>query len=129
MPAPPAVGVGPTAALRLVGALVALLGLAHFVSAWRTHQRGLDTATDRGNQASLALVLAGLVGQIALLEAGAGFIASALWLFTLTARGFGEPLRARLLGIGAALSLAVHLFFTKALSLSLPAGPLERLLG
>jgi putative tricarboxylic transport membrane protein len=129
LPASPAVGVGPTAALRLVAAIVAVLGLAHFATAWRSRRQGAAFATDRGNKASLALVMAGLVGQILLLEIGAGFVASSLWLFTLTARGFGERMAARLLAIGAVLSFAVYLFFTKALSLALPAGPLERLLG
>lgn len=129
LPAAPAVGVGPAAALQLVGILVALLGLAHFVAAWRARQAGVDVATDRGNHGSLAIVLAALVGQIVLLEFGAGFIASSIWLFALTARGFGERVRAKLLGIAAVLSILVYLFFTKALSLALPAGPLERLIG
>jgi putative tricarboxylic transport membrane protein len=128
LPASPAVGVGPAVALRLVGVLVGLLGLAHFVSAWRARAAGHADATDRGNHASLAIVLAALVGQIVLLELGAGFIAASLWLFALTARGFGEHFSAKLLAIGLALSVAVYLFFTKALSLALPAGPLERLL-
>jgi putative tricarboxylic transport membrane protein len=129
LPPPPAVGVGPSAALRLVGVLVALLGLAHLVGAWRARRAGHAASTDRGNHASLGIVLAALVGQIALLEAGAGFIASSLWLFALTARGFGERLSPKLLAIGAVLSVAVYLFFTQALSLALPAGPLERLIG
>lgn len=129
LPVPPAVGVGPSAAMRLVGALVALLGLTHFVSAWRARQRVHVQATDTGNKTSLGLVMAALVGQILLLELGAGFILGAVWLFTLTARGFGEPMHAKLLAIGGALSVVVYLFFTQALSLALPAGPLERLLG
>ena len=128
LPPAPAVGVGPSAALRLVGGLVALLGLAHFVSAWRARQAGHVHAGDRGNHTSLGIVLAALVGQIVLLEVGAGFMISSLWLFALTARGFGERIGPKLLGIGAVLSVAVYLFFTKALSLALPAGPLERLL-
>jgi putative tricarboxylic transport membrane protein len=129
LPAPPAVGVGPSAALRLVGVLVAVLGVAHFVSAWRARQAGQSGATDRGNHASLGIVLAALIGQIALLEIGAGFILSSLWLFALTARGFGERMAPKLAAIGAVLSIVVYLFFTKALSLALPAGPLERLIG
>lgn len=129
LPVSLAVGVGPGAALRLVAAIVALLGIAHFASAWRARQQGMDRATDTGNQPSLALIMAGLVGQILLLELGAGFVLSSLCLFTLTARGFGERISIKLLAIGAALPLAVYLFFTKALSLALPAGPLERLLG
>ncbi|HEX2547889.1 MAG TPA: tripartite tricarboxylate transporter TctB family protein [Ramlibacter sp.] len=128
---PPAstAGVGPAAALQLVAVIVAVLGLGHLASAWRARQAGHATPLDRGNHRSLAIVLAALIGQIALLEAGAGFILSSLWLFALTARGFGERIHLKLLLIGAALSLAVYLFFTKALSLALPAGPLERLLG
>ena len=129
LPPPPAVGVGPSAALRLVGVLVALLGLAHFVSAWRARRAGHVESADRGNHASLGIVLAALIGQIALLEIGAGFIASSLWLFALTARGFGERIGPKSIAIGAVLSVAVYLFFTQALSLALPAGPLERLLG
>lgn len=128
LPAAPAVGVGPALALRLVGAFVAILGIAHLVSAWRARKAGHDHAVDRGNPASLGIVLAALVGQIVLLEAGAGFIVSSLWLFALTARGFGERIAPKLLAIGAALSVAVYLFFTKALSLALPSGPLERLI-
>ena len=128
LPPGPAMGVGPAAALWLVGALVALLGLAHFVSAWRARQAGHSDAGERGNHRALGIVLAALVGQIVLLEVGAGFMISSLWLFALTARGFGEPIGPKLLGIGAVISLAVYLFFTKALSLALPAGPLERLL-
>ena len=81
LPPAPSVGVGPSAALRLIGVLVAALGLAHFVSAWRARQAGLVEARDRGNHTSLGIVLAALVGQIVLLEIGGGFIISSVWLF------------------------------------------------
>jgi putative tricarboxylic transport membrane protein len=129
LPPPPATGVGPSAAMRLVAVFVGILGLAHFVSAWRARAAGHDTPTDVGNHRSLGIVVAALVGQIVLLELGAGFILSSLWLFGLTARGFGERVGFKVVAIGLALSVAVYLFFTKALSLALPAGPLERLLG
>jgi putative tricarboxylic transport membrane protein len=129
LPVSPAVGVGPSAAPKLVGVLVAVLGLAHFATAWRARRAGHAEATDRGNHASLFIVLGALIGQIVLLEIGAGFILSSAWLFALTARGFGKPIGPRPLAIGAVLSVLVYLFFTKVLSLALPAGPLERLLG
>jgi putative tricarboxylic transport membrane protein len=129
LPVSPAVGVGPSAALKLVGAIVAILGLCHFVGAWRARKAGHAHATDHGNRTSLAIVLAALVGQILLLEAGAGFILSSLWLFALTARGFGQRLGPKSAAIGATLSVLVYVFFTKALSLALPAGPLERIFG
>jgi putative tricarboxylic transport membrane protein len=129
LPVSPAVGVGPSAALKLVGAIVAVLGVCHFVGAWRARAAGHSQATDHGNRASLGIVLAALVGQILLLEVGAGFILSSLWLFVLTARGFGERVRPKSFAIGAILVTLVYFFFTKALSLALPAGPLERLFG
>ena len=129
LPASPAVGVGPAVAMELVAVLLAILGAAHLASAWRAHEAGHHQATDRGNHKALGIVMAALIGQIALLEVGSGFIASSLWLFALTARGFGERIGPKLIGIGAVLALSVYLFFTKALSLALPAGPLERLLG
>ena len=129
LPASAAIGVGPGVALKLVSGIVGLLGVAHLVTAWRAWRRGPSGPTDRGNKASLAAVIAGLLGMILALEFGAGFVPSAAWLFVLTAIGFGEKLCLRLVAIGAALPLLVYLFFTKALSLALPAGPLERLLG
>jgi putative tricarboxylic transport membrane protein len=133
LPAPPVVGVGPSAAMRLVAVIVALVGVAHFFSAWRVRAReprlAGDAAPIHGNLGSLAWVLGGLVGLIAILQLGGGFVAASTWLFVATARGFGAPLSAKSFGLGVVLSSLVYLFFTRALSLGLPAGPLERLLG
>lgn len=124
---PPAVGgVGPAAAPRLVCALLAALGVAHLVTAWR--QRALQVMVDRGNHRSLSWVMAALLGLIAVLEFGGGFVIGAAWLFVATARGFGEAIHWRSVLLGSVLSLAVYLFFTRVLSLALPSGPLERLL-
>ena len=39
LPPPPTVGVGPSAAMRLVAIVVAVLGAAHLVAAWRARGR------------------------------------------------------------------------------------------
>lgn len=127
LPAFTTAGVGPAAAPRLVGALVALLGVAHLVLAWRRHGAAIGEPS-HGNLASLAWVMAALVGLMAAIGFEAGFIAGSTWLFAATARGFGERLSVKSVGIGLALSVAVYLFFTRVLSLALPAGPLERLI-
>ncbi len=126
LPPPPVMGVGPSAAPRLVGLLVAGIGIAHLVAAWRA--RGARVVADRGNHRSLAWVLAGLVGLIVALQGGGGFVVGAAWLFIATARGFGEAIRMRPIAIGIVLSVLVFLFFTRVLGLALPAGPLESLL-
>lgn len=131
LPPGAALGVGPAAAMRLVSALVAVLGAAHFVIAWRGRSRGTESGmlpASTANRSALAWILAALGGLMLVLQLGGGFIAAAAWLFVLTARGFGAPVGARSIGLGITLSATVYLFFTKALSLGLPAGPLERLL-
>ncbi len=120
-------GVGPAVAMRLVAGLVALLGAAHLVQAWRGRAAPAPAASAQPvNRAALGWVLGGLAGLMLILQAGGGFVLASAWLFALTARGFGVPLGWRPIGIGAALSLLVYGFFTKALSLGLPAGALER---
>lgn len=128
------VGVGPAAAMKLIGGFVALLGVAHVVGAWRRRAQLLATGeieapADRGNHASLAWVFGALVGLIVILQVGGGFVLGSAWLFVGTARGFGQKISAKSVVIGVVLSVAVYLFFTQALSLALPSGPLERLLG
>jgi putative tricarboxylic transport membrane protein len=121
-------GVGPAAAMRLVAALLALLGIAHLVTALRNRRPPAAAAgAEPPNRQALAWVLGALAGLMLILQAGGGFIVAAAWLFALTARGFGEPLGVRSIGLGATLSAVVYFFFTKVLSLGLPAGPLERL--
>lgn len=134
LPAPSAVGVGPSAAMRLVAVLVAVLAAAHWISAWRQRASvrsgaGVESAPVHGNHASLAWVLGGLLGLIAILQLDGGFVAASTWLFVATARGFGQRLSPKSFGIGFGLSALVYVFFTRTLSLALPAGPLERLLG
>lgn len=132
LPAPSTVGVGPSAPMRLVAAFLALLGVAHFIAAWRKRARELAGAprgapTSYGNLAALAWVLGALIGLIIILELGGGFILASTWLFVGTARGFGERFSPKSIIAGLVLATLVYLFFTKILSLGLPAGLLERL--
>lgn len=127
-----AVGVGPTAAMRIVALLLVVLGLAHVVAALRLRAalHGKETSELGAvltNRAALGWVLAGLVGMILVLQLGGGFVIGSTWLFVATARAFGQPIRIKSPAIGALLAAVVYAFFTRALSLSLPAGPLERL--
>ena len=134
LPPPSIVGVGPSAAMRLVAAFVALLGIAHAIAAWkqRASVRAGEASESHGaygNRASLAWVLGGLLGLIAILQLGGGFVLASTWLFVGTSRGFGERIAPRSIVAGLALTSLVYLFFTRTLSLALPAGPLERLFG
>lgn len=134
LPAPSVVGVGPSAAMRLVAVFVAVIAAAHCIAALRQRARvltggGPASAPSRGSHASLAWVLGALLGLIGILQLGGGFVAGSTWLFVGTARGFGQRLSAKSFAVGFGLSAVVYLFFTETLGLALPAGPLERLLG
>ncbi|CAN5545329.1 tripartite tricarboxylate transporter TctB family protein [soil metagenome] len=133
LPAAQAVGVGPGAAMKLVSLLLVVLAIAHAVSAIKAYRAGIVAgpplmSPDKVNAAALGWVMGGLVGLILVLQFGGGFIIGSAWLFAATAKGFGQPLRIKSPLIGLVLALLVYAFFTKALSLSLPAGPIEHLL-
>ena len=133
MAPPQAIGVGPTAAMRIVAVLLAVLGVAHFVAAFRLRRALRERQSHEldellTNRVALAWVLGGLVGMIVVLQVGGGFILGAGWLFVATARAFGQRIRIASPVAGFVLAFLVFAFFTKALSLSLPAGPLERVL-
>jgi len=76
-----------------------------------------------GNGRALGFVTLGAVADVILLEP-AGFIAASSVLFCCAARGFGSRRWARDAVLGLAFSTGAYLLFTRALSLSLPAGRL-----
>ena len=66
--------------------------------------------------------------MIVLIGIGGGFIPAMTILFAATATGFGRRAILTDLAIGFVLGVVTYLIFSKVLSLSLPMGPLERLL-
>ena len=115
-------GVGPTAMPYVVCAGLAVLGLAHFIVALKD---GLPKPEEADGKALLWIV-GGLVACIAF---GGGFIIATAIIFACTARGFGRDALIVDLVIGAVLGTIIYLVFLKLLTLSLPTGPLGRLLG
>jgi putative tricarboxylic transport membrane protein len=77
---------------------------------------------------ALALILGGLAALIALIALGGGFIPATAVLFAAVATAFGRRAILTDLLIGLALGLMTYLLFAKLLALTLPTGPLERLL-
>jgi putative tricarboxylic transport membrane protein len=116
-------GVGPTAMPYVACFGLTVLGLAHLVVAFKD---GIPKpeAADTG---AILWIIGGLIGLVACITLGGGFVIAAAIVFACTARGFGR--RALLVdgAIGLALGLAIFLMFSKLLTLTLPSGPLERL--
>jgi putative tricarboxylic transport membrane protein len=117
-------GIGPKAMAHVVGAGLVLLSVGNFLLAWRAN----FPARERVDLRAVALMLGGLAALIVTVGLGGGFIAATAMLFAATAAAFGRRSPHIDLAIGLVLALAIYLLFDKLLALSLPAGPLERLL-
>jgi putative tricarboxylic transport membrane protein len=117
-------GLGPWAMPYLVAAGLAVLALGNVVSAWL----GGLPPREEVDWSAVLIVLAGLAGLIVVIGIGGGFIVAVALLFAATATAMGRRRPAVDLGIGLGLGLLVYVMFAKLLALSLPAGPIERLI-
>ena len=119
----PVYGVGPRAMPILVACGLVLLAIGNAIIAWRGGFPGRENYDPK----ALGLILGGLVALIAIISLNGGFIPATTVLFAATAAAFGRRAILTDLAIGFVLSVVVYLMFSKVLSLSLPAGPIERL--
>jgi putative tricarboxylic transport membrane protein len=114
--------VGPTTFPYVVAAGLALLAAGTAVSAWR----GGFPEREADRIGPMLWIVGGLVAQMLLLKT-AGFSIATGALFALAARGFGRGPLWLTLPMGIVLAFVIWLIFARLLNLSLPAGPLERL--
>ncbi|MDU6833883.1 MAG: tripartite tricarboxylate transporter TctB family protein, partial [Bradyrhizobium sp.] len=90
--------------------------------------RGNLPPRESADPVAVLLILAGLALLIAIIGFGGGFILATTALFVTTSAAFGRRDFVTDLVIGAVLTTLIYLAFDRLLTLSLPAGPLERLL-
>lgn len=117
-------GFGPAAVPYVIAAGLVILGLAHVVMAFR----GTWPEPERSDLPPILIILGGFAALIALIGLGGGFIPATAILFAATATAFGRHAILTDLCIGLVLAIVVFLIFDKLLTLSLPYGPIERLL-
>jgi len=117
-------GLGPKAMPVVVASGLMLLALGNFVVALRGGPGPREDADPR----AVLLILGGLAALTAIIGLGGGFIVATAILFAATATAFGRRAIVADLAIGFVLGFVLFLLFDKVLTLSLPAGPLERLL-
>ncbi|MCY1533417.1 Tripartite tricarboxylate transporter TctB family protein [compost metagenome] len=115
--------VGPTVFPYIIAGGLLLLSVGTLISAVR---RGFPERTD-DNFGPIMWIVGGLVAQMLLLS-WAGFSIATGVLFAFTAKGFGRGPLWKTIPIGAVFAFIVWFIFAKGLQLSLPAGPLERLI-
>jgi putative tricarboxylic transport membrane protein len=117
-------GMGPEAMPVVIASGLALLAIGNLIDALRGHLPARESA----DPVPVVLILAGLALLIGIIGFGGGFILATSALFVTTSAAFGR--RAVLVdsAIALVMSTLVYLAFDRLLTLSLPAGPLERLL-
>jgi len=120
----PTYGLGPKMMAYVVAAGMAVIGIANLIMAWQ----GGFPERESYDPKAIALILGGFAALIAIIAFGGGFIPATAVLFAATAAAFGRKAVHIDLGIGLVLGIVVYLLFDKVLTLSLPAGPLERLM-
>jgi putative tricarboxylic transport membrane protein len=117
-------GPGPKAMPIVVAVGLFVLAVANAIMAYRGDLPERESTDWR----AIALILGGLAVLIALIKWGGGFIVGTGILFAAVSAAFGRRAFLVDLLIGLVLGLVVFLLFAKLLTLSLPTGPIERLL-
>jgi putative tricarboxylic transport membrane protein len=116
-------GMGPQVMPILIAIGLGVLALGNLINALR----GADGEREDMDFRPVLLILAGLALMISIIGLGGGFIPAMTILFAATATAFGRRAIVSDLIIGFVISTIIYLAFSKLLTLSLPAGPLERL--
>ena len=116
-------GLGPKAMPYVIAGGLILLAIGNLVIALRETPPERESADPK----AIALILGGLAVLIACVGFGVGFIPAIAVLFATTSAAFGRRAFLVDFAIGAGLGLVIYVVFDKLLTLSLPAGPIERL--
>ena len=117
-------GMGPHAMPIVIAVGLGILAIGNLVDALRGNLPARESADPK----AVWLILGGLALLIAIIGLGGGFIPATSALFVATATAFGRRAILTDLAIGLVLTTLIYLAFDRLLTLSLPAGPLERLL-
>ena len=117
-------GMGPEVMPVVIAIGLGLLAIGNLVDALR----GNMPARESTDPKAVWLILGGLALLIAIIGLGGGFIIATSALFITTSAAFGRRALFADAVIALVLSTLIYLAFDRLLTLSLPSGPLERLL-
>ncbi len=119
-----AYGFGPAEMPIIVSICLAVLAVGNGIMALRgdlPERESLDWKP-------IFLILGGLACLIVLIRIGGGFMLGTAILFATTSAAFGRRAFIKDFIIGLVLAVVIYILFSKLLTLTLPAGPLERLI-
>ena len=116
-------GMGPQVMPIVIAIGLGILAIGNLIDA----MRGNLPARESADPKAVWLILGGLALLIAIIGLGGGFILATTSLFVATSAAFGRRAFLADLAIALVLTTLIYLAFDRLLTLSLPAGPLERL--
>jgi putative tricarboxylic transport membrane protein len=117
-------GMGPEVMPVVIAIGLGILAIGNLIDALRGNLPARESADPK----AVLLILAGLALLIAIIGFGGGFILATSALFVTTSAAFGRRALLADTAIALVMSTVIYLAFDRLLTLSLPAGPLERLL-
>ena len=117
-------GMGPHVMPVVIAVGLGILAIGNLIEALRGNLPARESADPK----AVWLILGGLALLIAIIGLGGGFILATTALFVTTSRAFGRRAVLADLAIALVLTSLIYFAFDRLLTLSLPAGPLERLL-
>ena len=117
-------GMGPEVMPAVVAIGLGILAIGNLIDALRGNLPVRESADPK----AVLLILAGLALLIAIIGFGGGFILATSALFVTTSAAFGRRAILADSAIALVMTTLIYLAFDRLLTLSLPAGPLERLL-
>ena len=120
----PTYGMGPQVMPVVIAVGLGILAIGNLIDALRGNLPPRESADPK----AVLLILAGLALLIAIIGLGGGFILATTALFVTTSTAFGRRAILADLAIALVMTTLIYLAFDRLLTLSLPAGPLERLL-
>jgi len=116
-------GMGPHVMPVVIAVGLGILAIGNLIEALRGNLPARESADPK----AVWLILGGLALLIAIIGLGGGFILATTALFVTTSRAFGRRAVLADLAIALVLTSLIYFAFDRLLTLSLPAGPLERL--
>jgi putative tricarboxylic transport membrane protein len=117
-------GMGPEVMPVVIAIGLGILAIGNLIDALRGNLPARESADPK----AVLLILAGLGLLIAIIGFGGGFILATSALFVTTSAAFGRRAILADSAIALLMTTLIYLAFDRLLTLSLPAGPLERLL-
>jgi putative tricarboxylic transport membrane protein len=117
-------GMGPEVMPVVIAVGLGLLAIGNLIDALRGNLPPRESADPR----AVWLILGGLALLIAIIGLGGGFILATSALFVTTSAAFGRRAILADSAIALVMTTLIYLAFDRLLTLSLPTGPLERLL-